>query len=62
MFGSGRRVQCGQGRGVKAGSWERKLKKLVGAEVGGWGSQGEQPTLLSPASPGAVEHTCGVPT
>lgn len=54
LFGSGRQVQRGQGRGVKAGSWKRKLKKLVGAEVGGWGSQGEQPTLLSQASPGAV--------
>ena len=30
--------------------------------MGGWGSQGEQPTLLSPASPGAVEHKGGVPT
>ena len=54
LFGSGRQVQRGQGRGVKVGSWKRKLKKLVGAEVGGWGSQGEQPTLLSQASPGAV--------
>ena len=31
LFGSGRRVQPGQGRGVKAGSWKRKLKKLVGS-------------------------------
>ena len=65
LFGSCRRVQHGQNRDVKAGSWKRKLKKL-GAGVGGWGSQGEESTLCLQhhqepwGSNGAIDEIFGI--
>ena len=51
LFGSVQRVQHGQGREVQDGSWKRKLKRLVGAELGGWVSHAEEPTLCPGQEP-----------
>lgn len=61
MLGSIQRVRHGQGREVKEGSWKRKLKRSVGAGLGGRVGHAAEPTPC----PGHPQELCedkhGVP-
>lgn len=54
LLGSVQRVQHGQGREVKEGSWKRKLKRPVGAELGGRVGHAEEATPC----PGHPQEPC----